>query len=137
MNVRHVVLAFLTIFALGAWYVLSSDGQVVADDSAMIDVSAPELSGDAFAGETAFNANCASCHGSNASGRNGLGPPLVHKIYEPSHHGDMSFVLAAENGVHQHHWRFGNMPPVEGVNAQDIEKIITYVRSLQRANGIN
>jgi hypothetical protein len=38
--------------------------------------------------------------------------------------------------VRAHHWRFGNMPPVDGVNRAEVEKIVAYVRALQRANGI-
>mgnify|MGYP005998193611 CR=1 FL=1 len=71
------------------------------------------------------------------AGRDGLGPPLIHKIYEPGHHGDMSFQLAAMNGVRAHHWAFGNMPAVEGITPSDITNITTYVRAIQRANGIN
>ncbi|MFD0917568.1 c-type cytochrome [Pseudahrensia aquimaris] len=96
----------------------------------------PELLGAALEGEKAFNANCSSCHGTNASGKDGFAPPLVHKIYEPSHHSDMSFVLAVKQGVRQHHWPYGNMPPIAGVSDQEIADIIIYVRTLQRANGI-
>ena len=88
-------------------------------------------------GQRAFDAACASCHGTNAKGRQGIAPPLVHKIYEPSHHGDAAFVLAAQNGVRAHHWRFGDMPPVQGVTRAEVLDIIAYVRALQRENGIN
>ena len=54
-------------------------------------------------GASAYDAVCAACHGLNGQGRDGIAPPLVHKIYEPSHHGDMAFVLAAQNGVRAHH----------------------------------
>ena len=88
-------------------------------------------------GERAYDAVCAACHGLNGQGRDGIAPPLVHKIYEPSHHGDMAFVLAAQKGVRAHHWKFGNMPAVEGVTRSDILAIVTYIRALQRANGVN
>lgn len=88
-------------------------------------------------GKTAFDAKCASCHGQNAAGRNGKAPPLVHKIYEPSHHSDMAFLLAAQNGVRAHHWRFGDMPPVKGLTKSDVKNIARYVRELQVENGIN
>jgi hypothetical protein len=58
-------------------------------------------------------------------------------IYEPGHHGDESFQRAAAQGVRAHHWRFGNMPPVEGVTRSDVKMIISYVRDLQRATGIH
>lgn len=98
-------------------------------------VAVPDLSANARSGEQVFNANCALCHGPNASGT-GLGPPLVHKIYEPGHHQDFSFQSAVRNGVPAHHWQFGNMPPVPTVMDEDIPKIICYIRELQRANGI-
>jgi mono/diheme cytochrome c family protein len=88
-------------------------------------------------GAKSFEENCAACHGANAAGREGMGPPLVHIIYEPSHHGDQSFHLAVMNGVRAHHWPFGNMPPVKGLARSDVETIVAYVRALQRANGIN
>jgi mono/diheme cytochrome c family protein len=88
-------------------------------------------------GWRAFDAKCAACHGVNAAGRDGMGPPLVHVIYEPNHHGDQAFQLAAMNGVRGHHWPFGNMPAVEGLTTSDVDAIVAYVRALQRANGIN
>lgn len=87
-------------------------------------------------GKRAYDAVCAECHGDNAAGRNGMGPPLVHKIYEPSHHADAAFLLAVRNGVRAHHWNFGNMPPQQGLTDADVKGITRYVRELQRANGI-
>lgn len=105
--------------------------------TALVQVTVPELTGQAKTGEQIFNAACAACHGINAAGVDGVGPPLVHKIYEPSHHGDVAFMSAPRIGVRGHHWPFGNMPPVEGLTDGDIIQIIAYVRTLQRANGIN
>ncbi|HJT21990.1 MAG TPA: cytochrome c [Nitrospira sp.] len=87
------------------------------------------------AGEAKFNANCAVCHGKQASGTS-QGPPLVHKIYEPNHHGDAAFQRAAANGVRAHHWEFGNMPKIEGVTPSDVDQITLYIRWLQRQAGI-
>ncbi len=86
-------------------------------------------------GEALFTANCARCHGGKATGAN-QGPPLIHKIYEPSHHADVSFQLAVRNGVRPHHWKFGPMPPIPGVGEADVNEIIGYVRWLQRQAGI-
>ena len=88
------------------------------------------------AGEMKFNAHCAACHGPQATGTQ-QGPPLVHKIYEPNHHGDAAFLRAAEFGVKAHHWEFGNMPKIEGVSSEDVEQITRYVRWLQRQAGIS
>ncbi len=108
-----------------------------ANGDKLVDVIVPTLSEAGTAGAILFNANCAKCHGSNAAGVEGAGPPLVHVIYEPGHHGDMAFQLAARNGVRAHHWRFGNMPPVDGVTEAEVAQIVTYIRALQRANGID
>ena len=86
-------------------------------------------------GEAAFNARCALCHGDRAGGT-AQGPPLVHKIYEPNHHGDAAFLRAAANGVRAHHWNFGEMPRIEGVTPDEVQQIIRYVRWLQRQAGI-
>ena len=64
------------------------------------------------------------------------GPPLVHKIYEPNHHGDAAFQRAAANGVKAHHWEFGNMPKIDAATPEDVEQIIKYVRWLQKQAGI-
>ena len=50
--------------------------------------------------------------------------------------GMIAFQMAVANGVRAHHWRFGNMPAVEGVTQSDVDKIVAYVRALQRENGI-
>ena len=140
-----IALALAAFLGLGFWWSGSDDNSTpdaanVSDSpgSAMVDVTVPDtLSANAEIGRVAFEAKCAVCHGANAAGQDGVAPPLVHKIYEPSHHGDAAFLLAAKNGVRAHHWRFGNMPPVEGVTDGDVKMIIAYVRALQRANGIN
>jgi len=86
-------------------------------------------------GEQKFAAKCSACHGAGGVGTN-QGPPLVHKIYEPNHHGDEAFQRVAVNGVKAHHWQFGNMPKIEGVTQDDVEQIVKYVRWLQKQAGI-
>lgn len=116
----------------------STNTSVLKNGDPIVSVTVPDaLEGSALIGKTAFDAKCAVCHGANAVGQNGVAPPLVHKIYEPSHHGDESFQIAVANGVRAHHWKFGNMMPVDGLTRGDVEKIVAYVRTLQRANGIN
>jgi len=100
-----------------------------------IDVKVPELSPLAARGKTEFDANCAACHGPNAAGTD-KGPPLVHNIYNPGHHADGAFLLAARRGVRAHHWRYGDMPPQPQVTDEQIVAIVRYVRELQQANGI-
>lgn len=103
-----------------------------AIESASVETSVP----DEFAeGELKFNNFCSRCHGAQGRGTNN-GPPLVHKIYEPSHHADMAFQRAAAQGVRAHHWKFGNMPKIKGATQEDVTQIIGYVRWLQRQAGI-
>ncbi len=104
--------------------------------AALVSVIVPELSASEKIGEVAYNANCASCHGANGAGQDGVAPPFVHRVYEPNHHGDGAFFVAVQNGVRAHHWSFGDMPPVQGVSRAEVGQIITYIRTLQRANGI-
>lgn len=87
------------------------------------------------AGAEAFARYCAACHGPNASGTE-TGPPLAHRIYEPSHHGDASFRLAVRNGVAAHHWRFGDMAAQPAVTDAEVATITGYVRWVQRQVGI-
>ena len=100
-----------------------------------VSVIRPSLSDAARAGEELFNANCLLCHGENAAGTR-QGPTLINDIYKPGHHSDFSFRNAVRQGVRQHHWSFGDMPPVPGVSPDEAEQIICYVRELQLANGI-
>ncbi len=104
----------------------------------IVKVKLPEtLDKQAQMGKRAFDAVCAACHGKNAAGRYGFGPTFISRIYESSHHGNEAFVRAAQNGVISHHWPFGNMPPQKGLTRADLLNIVAYVRSLQKANGIN
>ncbi|WP_415183859.1 c-type cytochrome [Phaeovulum sp.] len=151
MNKSLIGALLFALIAAAGWYwtqgrttqepvsAAAPDASQVLVGAPMADVIVPEaLSAQARQGETYFNAVCASCHGTNAAGQDGVAPPLVHRIYEPSHHGDMAFVLAARNGVRAHHWPFGDMPPVEErLTDGELGAIVAYVRELQRANGIN
>ena len=137
MTMRKMLMAVLLLGAAVFVYRSLGSPETVPTGAALASVAVPDLSLAAREGEALFNRSCASCHGRNAAGQDGIAPPLIHKIYEPGHHGDMSFHLAARNGVRAHHWPFGNMPPVEGITDPELDKIVLYVRELQRANGIH
>ena len=98
-------------------------------------VTVPKLSSTAKKGQKYFDKSCISCHGENASGTES-GPPLIHDVYNPGHHGDESFYRATIQGVKQHHWPYGNMPPRPELSKNQVSYIIAYVRELQEANGI-
>ena len=115
-----------------------SDASISLENGVLAEVLVPEtLSQNAQIGKLGFEAKCLVCHGVNAAGQDGVAPPLVHIIYEPSHHGDESFQRAVAMGVRGHHWPFGDMPPVGGVTRADVTMITVYIRELQLANGIN
>ncbi len=99
------------------------------------EVVLPALSAEAQLGEAAYGVYCAECHGVNAAGTD-QGPTFLHRVYHPGHHADQSFLIAALRGARQHHWRFGDMKPVPGVDPATVELIVRYVRELQKANGV-
>lgn len=115
--------------AFGGYYLIRD----LAKERSVINV--PDLSPEAKPGRVAFQTHCAACHGEMGAGTE-KGPPLVNDIYRPAHHADYSFVRAATLGVPQHHWLFGNMPPLPQVTRREIDQIVIYIRELQRANGI-
>ncbi|MDV7270247.1 cytochrome c [Thioclava sp. A2] len=134
-------LAGVAALAVGAAFFLNQPTETVASEPAkgdpIVAVAQPKaFSAQAQAGKQAFDAVCAACHGESGTGRMGMGPPLIHKIYEPSHHGDMAFERAVKMGVQSHHWPFGNMPPQNGLTGGDVKNITRYVREIQSANGI-
>ena len=86
------------------------------------------------AGAALYQAKCASCHGTDLRGTD-LGPSHLSSVYEPGHHSDVAFVLAVQRGSAAHHWRFGAMPPIEGLTEDDITAIVAFVRETQRIEG--
>lgn len=133
MKKRGVFIVGLAVLAvaLSMWWRHST-----YHGGASVVVDLPALSATAQEGHALFAANCAACHGTKGGGTDS-GPPLVHIIYEPNHHGDESFQRAAAQGVRAHHWNFGDMQRVDGVTRSDVAKIVAFVREVQRHNGIN
>lgn len=115
-----------------------AETEVSPEGAPLAEVIIPErLSPEAEIGKRIFDAACVSCHGPDAGGRNDAGPPLVDRVYEPSHHADIAFTMAVRSGVRAHHWPFGNMPAVEEqLTDAEIGYLVRYVRELQQANGI-
>lgn len=139
MKAELLALGVVTIAALLAIAACGGDTPPPTSSALQAASQAPSsgsgLSEMARAGESVFNANCSLCHGMGAVGTK-QGPPLLDRVYHPGHHPDASFRNAVRNGVPSHHWEFGDMAPVPGVSADEIEEVICYVRETQRANGL-
>jgi hypothetical protein len=56
-------------------------------------------------------------------------------VYESGHHGDDSYRSAVVNGVRAHHWNFGDMPAVSGLDVDEVDAIIAVIRSEQDRQG--
>ena len=125
LAVSNLVVAFVLLMVVGCG----------GDGAEQGSATGTALSDTARAGEKLFNANCSACHGVGAVGTS-LGPPLMDRVYHPGHHPDFSIRNAVSQGVRQHHWTFGDMAPVDGVSPDEVEKVICYVREMQRAEGI-
>ena len=100
-----------------------------------IAVKLPELTPEAQAGAQTFIKNCSQCHGMIDGGTD-KGPPLIHRIYEPNHHGDFAFFRAVQQGTPAHHWPYGDMAPLPNVSEAEVTAIVKFIREVQRANGI-
>lgn len=85
-------------------------------------------------GAALYAANCALCHGTDLRGTE-MGPSQLSMVYEPGHHPDDSFRAAISNGVTPHHWQFGPMPPVAGLDDDEIDAIIAHIRDIQKREG--
>jgi mono/diheme cytochrome c family protein len=131
MKSSQVLLVSSVVLVLGATPACSQNGAEPKVTGTV--ASAPVEFRD---GEQKFNANCSRCHGIGGVGSN-QGPPFLHKVYEPNHHGDVAFQRAVANGVKAHHWQFGDMPKIEAVKPEDVDQIVKYVRWLQKQAGIS
>ena len=85
-------------------------------------------------GAALYTENCASCHGAELEGTD-LGPSHLSIVYEPGHHGDETFESAIRNGAPQHHFDFGPMPPIEGLDGEEIDAVIQFIRAEQDRRG--
>lgn len=110
-------------------------GHQMGNSTEKINLRTPRVPFKYGLGMNRFRTLCSSCHGKWGDGTE-QGPPLLHAFYKPTHHSDEAFYRAALQGVRAHHWTFGDMPQVEGATRQDVDKIIPFIRWLQKENGI-
>jgi mono/diheme cytochrome c family protein len=87
-------------------------------------------------GADLYQSNCASCHGADLQGTD-KGPSHLSIVYEPNHHGDDAFRSAILHGARQHHWNFGDMAAITGLDNDEIDDVIAYVRSEQERQGFD
>lgn len=86
------------------------------------------------AGAALYVQNCSRCHGVDLQGTD-RGPSQLSEVYKPDHHPDASYRAAIAEGVQAHHWPFGDMAPVEGLTADQVDAIIGYIRAQQDEHG--
>jgi mono/diheme cytochrome c family protein len=122
-------------FSLALIVTLSSTPVWAGHFNGHVDVKVGSLTPRSAAGQTVFNQNCGSCHGLNGEGTR-AGPPLIHTIYNPGHHGNRSFSRAVTQGVQQHHWSYGNMPVQPNIGFSELSGIVSFIREVQKHNGI-
>jgi len=120
-------------WALAAGLLVACGG--AGGERAIEDVDPGPLPAELASGERIYETRCLPCHGRHAVGTT-HGPPLVHRYYVPSHHADEAFRRAVRYGVAPHHWRFGPMPPIGGIEDTALAAVIGYIRWLQRQRGI-
>jgi len=102
---------------------------------AKLGLPAPGYVADSQRGGQLFGEFCRACHGPAARGTD-KGPPLIHPYYVASHHADYAFYMAVRNGVRQHHWEFGDMPPQPQLAPHQAADITAYVRAIQKRQGM-
>ncbi len=112
----------------------NSDGADAPAATATLESASTPVAG--LDGGTLFAQSCSTCHGVDLRGTD-LGPPLLDRIYAPGHHSDAAFRLAVQQGVTAHHWRFGNMPKIEGLTDEQVGAIIEFVRAQQLEAGVH
>lgn len=111
-------------------------GDDAGDEASLTGEPAPETGApaDLEAGADLYAGACSACHGTDLRGTD-RGPSHLSVVYEPGHHPDDAFRAAILEGSPQHHWDFGDMPPVTGLDEAQIEAVIAYVRHVQEQEG--
>jgi mono/diheme cytochrome c family protein len=88
----------------------------------------------ALLGRIAFASECARCHGRLAGGTS-RGPDLIRPAYGPAVVSDNQIQRAVREGVAAQDGSAG-MPAVDNVSDRRLDDVITFLREMQRSNGI-
>ena len=123
----------LVVTALGGLIGCSSEVRSVPAGPVITDTD--QVPAEHRQGYSRFFALCSGCHGAFARGTE-QGPPLLHDLYKSYHHSDRAFRRAISSGVEQHHWYFGDMPPVPAATSDDSQRIVAFLRWLQKTEGM-
>ena len=85
----------------------------------------------AISGQRIFRAECADCHGEDASGTH-RGPDLLSSADSPGRRNEKRmFHHAVANGLPQQNWAMGDMPAFPRLSFNQIERLERYVRELK------
>lgn len=136
MNKLYYYAAGALIVMIGLYYFLiptKADG----NEKSIVKTTMPTLDKTFDKGAQLYTENCAQCHGKTLGGVVGNGPPFVHGYYNSGHHGDAAFYRAVSEGVQAHHWRFGDMPKIESLTRDDAQRIVAYIRAVQKYNDVH
>lgn len=130
---RHTTIA-VAVIAVVALVPAACGSAPVESEPASPTGSEPASPTGSEPGAELYQSNCASCHGADLRGTD-KGPSHLSIVYEPNHHGDDSFRSAIMNGAQQHHWDFGDMAAIPGLDDDDIDAVIGYIRAEQERQG--
>ena len=99
-------------------------------------ISASPTFAAAEAGRIVFTEQCAVCHGRVAEGT-GRGPGLIQPGYGPDRVSDDAFRRAMRAGVEPRRRGAAGMPAIPALTDRDADQVVTFLRALQRENGID
>tara|TARA_R100000455_G_scaffold18312_1_gene9004 strand:- start:86 stop:514 length:429 start_codon:yes stop_codon:yes gene_type:complete len=135
---KNITFIVLILLFLGISYILlqESEQRDSLAGAPIVEVTEAALTPLAEDGQAVFDTKCAYCHGLNAAGRDGVGPPLVHLMYAPGATDDARLALSIRKGVKADKWPFGDMPAEPDLAEEEIRGLVAYIREMQKANGI-
>ncbi len=111
--------------------VFGTSGLDAFDESA----SAPSISASVQLGGIAYAEECTGCHGRTARGTE-RGPNLIHADYGPARRSDAQFRRALSEGKLARRAGYEDMPPVKDRSERHLNRLVAFLRDVQRANGI-